>query len=394
MPGRISCGLRVAAVPVLSAVIFIVEMRYPYAMFRLLTFGVAFFLLVDIASLLRGKARDFLIVLTSLAFGICLIEAAAIIWEPKELTVVVSPEGLAAVRPIVGWGPVHAGRYHVKKTDPKTGATIFNADYTINPNLIRQTLSCEKGPAVVFFGCSYTFGEGLNDSETLPQAFADSLDRKERVLNLGFSGYGPAQFLSELQSGIFDSVIGPQPKLFIFLTSVAHAERSACKPFWIRRGPRYAIENGQLLLKGDCYEGLGLWFLEWLERSAAYRSLIEPYRRRINRDDIELYIQTALAAVKLAKAKYGVQVIVLYFTSQADSGLQGIGFSTDTVIERLRDGGAIVVDTSLEDAAAAGLAIKIPGDGHPTALANQMRAAILKNYLEQNMSQVLASSAN
>jgi hypothetical protein len=45
-------------------------------------------------------------------------------------------------------------------------------------------------------------------------------------------------------------------------------------------------------------------------------------------------------------------------------------------------------------AAAAGLAITIPGDGHPTALANRMRAAILKNYLEQNMSQVLASSAN
>jgi hypothetical protein len=393
MPGRISLGLRIAAVPVLSAVIFIVETRHPYAMFRLLTFGAGFFLLADLASLFGGKARDFLITLTSLAFGICLIEAAAIIWEPKEPTVIL-PKGLSAVTPIIGWGPVHAGRYHVNKTDPKTGATIFSADYTIDPNLIRQTFSCEKGPAVVFFGCSYTFGVGLNDGETLPQAFADSLDHKQRVLNLGFAGYGPAQFLSELQSGSFDSVIGPQPKLFIFLTSVAHAERSACKPFWLRRGPRYAIENGQLILKGDCYEGLGLWFREWLERSASYRWLIEPYLRRINHDDIELYIQTTLAAVKYAKAKYGVPVIVLYFTSQADSGLHGTGFSTDIVLERLRDGGATVVDTSLKDAAAAGLAITIPGDGHPTALANRMRAAILKNYLEQNMSQVLASSAN
>jgi hypothetical protein len=38
-------------------------------MFRLVTFGMVFFLLADIASLLRDKWRDFLMVLTSLAFG-------------------------------------------------------------------------------------------------------------------------------------------------------------------------------------------------------------------------------------------------------------------------------------------------------------------------------------
>jgi hypothetical protein len=125
----------------------------------------------------------------------------------------------------------------------------------------------------------------LNDADTLPQAFADSVDRKDRVLNLGFSGYGPQQFLSELRSGNFDSVIGPQPKLFVFLTSAAHAERSACKPFWGRRGPRYVIENGQPVLKGACYEGLSLWLLERFHDSAPYRWLIEPYQRRMNHDD-------------------------------------------------------------------------------------------------------------
>ena len=28
--------------------------------------------------------------------------------------------------------------------------------------------------------------------------------------------------------------------------------------------PRYALENGQLVLKGVCYEGLNLWLREWL----------------------------------------------------------------------------------------------------------------------------------
>jgi hypothetical protein len=80
---RISFAFRVAAIAVLLAVIVIVETRHPFAIFRLVSLGVVFFLLVYIASLLCGNWRDFLLVLTSLAFGIFLIEAAANIWEPK-----------------------------------------------------------------------------------------------------------------------------------------------------------------------------------------------------------------------------------------------------------------------------------------------------------------------
>ena len=131
-----------------------------------------------------------------------LIEAAANIWGPREPTVV-GQDGLFALRPVTGWGPVHAGRYHVEKTDPKTGAAIYSADYTIDSNLVRQTLSCEKGPAVVFFGCSYTFGLGLNDGETLPQAFADSLGRKQRVLNLGLSSLWATAIPERIAGGGF-----------------------------------------------------------------------------------------------------------------------------------------------------------------------------------------------
>jgi hypothetical protein len=161
MAGRISFALRLAAIPCLVAVIAILETRQPFGMFRLITFGAVFFLLADIASLLGGNWRDFLLVLASLAFGIFVIEA----------------------------------------TDPKTGGIIYSADYTIDSNLLRLTQSCEKGPAVVFFGCSFAFGLGLNDADTLPQAFADSVDRKVRIVNLGYPAYGPHQFLSELQGG-------------------------------------------------------------------------------------------------------------------------------------------------------------------------------------------------
>lgn len=111
----------------------------------------------------------------------------------------------------------------------------------------------------------------------------------------------------------------------------------------------------------------------------------------MNHDGIELYIQITLAAIDLARAKYRVPVVVLYFTSAEDSNLRGTGFDTGAILQRFRDGGAIVIDTSLRDEGAAGMALSIPGDGHPTAMASELRAAILKNYLEQNMPPVPAS---
>jgi hypothetical protein len=54
----------------------------------------------------------------------------------------------------------HAGRFHDEKRNPKNGAPIYSADYTIDSNLLRHTESCETGPAVVFLGCSWTLGLG------------------------------------------------------------------------------------------------------------------------------------------------------------------------------------------------------------------------------------------
>ena len=292
------------AILILLCLIALLEARHPFPSYRLATFILAFLALAGIASQLRGKRRDGLVVLASLAFGLSIIEATAAIRVTKELCVVTN--GLRVRQPVIGLGPEHPGRFQAVKTDPASGVSIYKADYTIDSNLLRETRSVETGPTIVFFGDSLTFGEGLNDGETLPQVFADLLGRKQRVLNLGFSGYGPQQFLAELQAGRFDGVIGAQPRLFIFMTAAWHSERAACKPFWVRWGPRYALENGQVVLKGACYDGLSLWVREWLENMASYRLFIEPYLLKITHEDVELYIRILLASVSLAKEKYGV----------------------------------------------------------------------------------------
>ncbi|MGH6845411.1 MAG: SGNH/GDSL hydrolase family protein [Methylocella sp.] len=391
MVRKLSLMPRLAAIPLLLALIGWMEARHPVPAFRLFTFSLVFLTLADVASLLRGKGRNGLVVLASLAFGLCVIEAVATLLEPKTSTTVTP--GRSVRRPVIGWGPGHAGRFHVEKRGP-AGAVIYVADYTIDANLVRQTTAGEKGPAIVFFGDSYTFGEGVNDAETLPQAFADLLDRKERVLNLGFIGYGPQQFLRELEAGLFDPLIGARPRLFIFMTAAWHAERTACKASWTPPAPRYALENGQIVFKGACNEGPSLWLREWLENTTSYRLMVEPIRHKLSHDDVDLYIRILLAGVSLAKEKYGVATLIPYLRVRAgEDYLGGTGFTDESIIARLREGGAIVIDASLAEEEAQGALISIPGDGHPTPFANRARAAMVKNYVEQQMPSILRAAS-
>jgi hypothetical protein len=388
MSRNLSQTSRYAVILILLGLIALMEVRHPFPFFRLATFILAFLALAGVAALLRGKIRDGFVILVSLAFGLSIIEATATFLETKELLVVTN--GLYAPQPVVGWGPEHAGRFHTEKTDPKSGVPIYTADYTIDSNLLRETHSVETGPTIVFFGDSFTFGVGLNDAETLPQVFADLRGRKQRVLNLALGAYGPQQFLVELQTGRFDGVIGAQPRLFIFMTAAWHAERTACKPLWAAWGPRYALENGQVVLKGACYDGLSLRVREWIENMASYRLFIEPYRQKLTHQDLELYIRVLLASVNLAKEKYGVATLIPYIPAGA-SYLKETGFSDDEIVQRLRDGGAMVVDVSLAKEEAAGAKLHIEGDVHPTPLANRLRASIIKAYIENHMPGILVA---
>jgi hypothetical protein len=389
MNHNLSRTSRYAVILIALGLIALMEAGRPFPSFRLATFILAFLASAGLASLLRGKLRNGLVVLASLAFGLSIIEATAAMIEAGTSPVVTNAWSVG--QPIIGWGAPHAGRFHAEKTDPKTGVPIYRVDYTFDSNLLRETHSVETGPTIVFFGDSFTFGMGLNDADTLPQVFADLLGRKQRVLNLGFPGYGPQQFLAEMQAGRFDGVIGAQPRLFIFLTAAAlHVERTVCKPFWMRHGPRYVLENGQVALKGACYEGPSLWLREWLENTASYRLFIAPYGNKISHDDVDLFIRILVAAVNASKEKYGIATLIPYIPAGA-SYLNGTGFSDDEIVQRLRDGGAMVVDVSLAKEEAAGAKLRIEGDGHPSPLANRLRASMLKDYIENRMPGILVA---
>jgi hypothetical protein len=130
MSRNLSQTSRYAAILVALCLITLVEARHPFPLFRLVTFILAFLAFADLASLLRGKSRDGLVVLASLVFGLCVVEGVATVLEPKTLINVTN--GWSVARPVIGWGPEHPGRFHAESRDPKSGDVIYVADYTID----------------------------------------------------------------------------------------------------------------------------------------------------------------------------------------------------------------------------------------------------------------------
>jgi hypothetical protein len=346
----------------------------------------AFSWLAYLASLARGKFRDGLVVLCSLVLGIAALEVMAAKLEAAPPAVV--GKGFFAYKPEVGWGAAGPGTYPARRVVPRTGDVIFDVTYTIDRLLLRKTVSSHEGPTIAFFGDSFTFGEGVNDEVTTPQAFADLTDHRLRVLNLGFPGYGPNQVLRALETGAFDAALGSRVALIVLTTAPWHAERTACKPTFTLHAPRYRLHGDGIRHSGACSDGPNLVLREWIQNTALYRTAIEPYRQKVDQGDVELYIRIVLATVDLARKKYGAGMLIPYLPV-GDEYLRGAGFTDASIIERLRRGGAFVIDASLAKQVAEGAVIEIPGDGHPTAFAHLARAQSIKAYLASEMPDIL-----
>jgi hypothetical protein len=166
----------------------------PWNRFHELSLGVA--VAVYVAAVAGGRWRDAFIVVASVGLGLTVAEAYALVVSPAIET---STPGYSVLRSIVGWGPGSPGVYRARKLDGRSGSVIYDVGYTIDAHRNRQVISAPTGLTAAFFGDSMTFGQGVPDADTLPQAFADATGHRWQVLNLAFPGYGPQQFLRHCQ---------------------------------------------------------------------------------------------------------------------------------------------------------------------------------------------------
>jgi len=336
-------------------------------------------LIADLALGLRGRWRDAAILIAATVFGLAAIELISAALEDKLR--IVETKGFSISHPVLGWGPSGPGVFHARRTRAD-GTLIYDVDYTIDDRLLRRTLSAPTGPSVVFFGDSFTFGLGLSDSDTLPQYYADLTERKIRVLNFAFPAYGPQQVLRALETGLFDLLLS-DAQIFVYLTAGWHIERSSCLAGYTARAPRYELRDGKAVYVGPCVVGLNKVF-QAIFNGAGYRRLVQPVVNVVRAPDVELYLAELRSTAELVKRKYHARLVILYL-SESDEFLARSGFTDAMIKERLRQSAIELVDASLSPADfPPGTLFKIPGDSHPTAIANRARAVVLRNYLDES----------
>lgn len=336
----------------------------PYG--RAAQIALAFVLFADLATLFKGGVQNALVVLASLAFGVAIVEGVA---EARLPRIVENEKGLWDRDPNLGHHAKKQGVIPAEKV--VDGNLSYRVSYTIDPGLRRLTVSNPNGAKVRFFGDSYTFGEGLNDADTLPQSFADITGAN--VLNFGYPAYSPAQALRAVELGLYDKDL-KDTKLLILQTGPYQIERIACLPWWTIGFPRYVEKDGKLAFSGQCAPAPRV-------ESGAYRMLVEPKVRQITHADAETYIKVVEAFVKLAQSKYHAPVLILDMAFDSDR-FQSAGFTQEQVEARFRSAGATVLNDDLDATSAERM---IPYDGHPTGLANRLMARKTVAYLAKAM---------
>lgn len=171
---------------------------------------------------------------------------------------------------------------------------VYDATYTTNSNGWR--ISHQRGEkdgatrAVVFFGGSFTFGDGLNDDETLPWATGAVLGDTYETYNFGAHGYGPQQMLSILESGRMEELLRQQPSHVIYSAISEHVGRASGHSSNLKSGPRYALQaDGSVALSGTFADEETPQWISLLEKYQTFQQ-IRRQRWVVVSSELERYI--------------------------------------------------------------------------------------------------------
>lgn len=106
-----------------------------------------------------------------------------------------------------------------------------------------------NGSFALFFGCSFTFGDGLTDEQTLPARFCAQLPGVESR-NYAFGGYGVQQMFCHLIRPEIAGEVNAAAGLAFYVYIDHHLERLRGNVPWAEFSPRVDIENGLPVWKG------------------------------------------------------------------------------------------------------------------------------------------------
>lgn len=266
----------------------------------------------------------------------------------------------------LGYAPKENSKLHSCKiinTD-----TIYCVQYTLNANAKRVVpINDSASKHVLFFGCSFTYGEGVNDEETFTYRLG-KLRADLQIYNYAYSGYGPQQMLATLQFENLNKYVNDQEGYLVYMLMPEHIYRASGEPYYIQgwgsSSPHYAFHGDSL----KYYKSHMAWrpiytswhrFLGWSGLGNALSMFPKGYKQ----SDINLTV----AICEKAKEQYlsqfpGGRFIVSMFPMEQPE------FEVAHIISTLKNAGIEVWD--LNNVIDVTAEFTIANDGHPSNMAH------------------------
>ncbi len=243
-------------------------------------------------------------------------------------------------------------------------------------------------PSIWVFGCSFTYGMGLNDDETFPWMLQERFP-EYGVVNFGQCGYGTLQSLIQLQQAFEER---PAPRVAVLTYAEFHDERNTLLSHW-RKGFFYYNtlgplqqpyarlgRDGRLRVRMSSVEYKGVPFMR---QSALVHSLEEKCDLLLEQYVIRSHDVSKALVEEFARvcAAHGVGLIV--------AGIDIHPLTTD-ILAFCRARGLSTVDIAV-DFGGDGAFSLMPHDDHPNVTANRLYADGLEPVLREMLAKKAAS---
>ena len=193
------------------------------------------------------------------------------------------------------------------------GRLIAQVTYRFDANGLREIPApVQKGThKVVFFGCSFMFGHGVEDDQTLPYYFVQEAKGTFEGFNFAGDGWGPHQMLREIESGFVRRVAGT-PALAIYEAIPDHLRRVAGRAPW-EDGPKYDLCRGdEACYSGPFHSADYVTYRHQLDRSWTVK-FFETHSAKLSRpSDIPLFLAVLKRTRALLESNGTRFVVVLW----------------------------------------------------------------------------------
>lgn len=258
------------------------------------------------------------------------------------------------------------------KKDQDNRIFVYNVYETTYQNGFRYTecdFDTEKN--YVFLGCSFIYGLGVNDNQTLPYLFYKLSKFKIGVLNCGVPGTGSNSALNILQNNVVRKFIEQDKKIekFIYLVIFDHIRRNFRDEFeQDNPADNYIFANNKFIKICQPFS----FFTDTFARSYIFRkfffNLIKDNGQTFYK---EYFINSLFKMNDIVENCYNSKLTVIFW----DHG--GYVWDND-FIEKLKNKNLdILVLPEFDDSCF------IPNDGHPNEKANRKIAKILLKHFEE-----------